>query len=142
MTQDATVRVEGARELRAALRKAGLDMKDEIKDAHRSVAETVISRARELCPVAPADMTSAVPGLLRDSLRPGATQTAAIARAGKKRVPYAAPIHWGWFKRGILPSLFLAKAASDTEATWIKDYERKFDKIREQIEDSTNGVTP
>lgn len=135
------VRVDGARELRRALKQAGLDLKADIKDAHKSVAETVVSRARVLCPVAPATMSSAKPGLLRDSLRTGATQTAAIGRAGRKSVPYAAPIHWGWFKRGIKPNLFLTRAASETEPQWVKEYENKFDKIQDKIAHSTDGVS-
>lgn len=133
------VRVEGARDLRRALRKAEIDVKDDIKDAHRSVADIVVARARQLVPVAPASMTTATPGLLRDSLRTGQTQTAAIGRAGKKRVPYAGPIHWGWFKRNIKPSLFLTKAASETEPKWVAEYEKKFDGILDNIESSTKG---
>lgn len=135
------VRVDGARELRRALKQAEIDAKDDIKDAHKSVAEIVVARARQLVPVAPADMATAVPGLLRDSLRTGQTQTAAIGRAGRKSVPYAAPIHWGWFKRGIKPSLFLTKAASETEPKWVAEYEKKFDKILDKIADSTKGKT-
>lgn len=136
------VRVEGARELRAALRKAGLDLKDDIKDAHRDVANIVVARARVLVPVAPASMTTATPGLLRDSIRPGATQSAAIGRAGKKRVPYAGPIHWGWFRRNIQPNLFLTRAASETEPKWVAEYEKRFDKVLDDIENSTKGSTP
>lgn len=134
------VRVEGARELRRALRRAEIDVKDDIKDAHKTVADIVVARARQIVPVAPATMSTAVPGMLRDSLRTGQTQTAAIARAGKKAVPYAGPIHWGWFRRNIHPSLFLTKAASETEPKWVAEYEKKFDGILDKIEQSTKGT--
>lgn len=135
------VRVDGAKELRRALKQAGLDLKADIKDAHKSAAEIVTARARVLVPVAPSTMTSAKPGLLRDSLRAAGTQTAAIARAGGKRVPYAQPIHWGWFKRGIKPNLFITRAASETEPAWVQEYEKKFDGILDEIAASTDGVT-
>lgn len=134
------VRVDGARELRRALKQAGIDLKDEIKAAHKSSAGIVESRARALVPVAPASMSSAKPGMLRDSLRSAGTQTAAIVRSGSKRVPYANPIHWGWHRRNIRPNLFLTRAASETEPAWIKDYEDKFDAILDEIANSTNGV--
>ncbi|MDK4252603.1 hypothetical protein NLL32_00740 [Corynebacterium propinquum] len=130
----ATVYVDGARELRRSLKKAGLDVRDDLKDAHRAAANHVLVRSRQIVPVAPLSMTSAVPGLLRDSLRPGATQTAAIVRAGKKRVPYAGPIHWGWKARKIKPSLYLTRAAKDTEPTWVQEYLAKFESIIDKIE--------
>jgi hypothetical protein len=134
-------RVEGARELRRALKTAGLNLDNEIKDAHRSVSNIVITRALELVPVAPTSMTTAVPGLLRDSIRAGATKTTAIVRAGtNKKVPYANPIHWGWFKRGIKPNPFLATAAAETEAKWVAKYDDAFERILDQIANSTQGV--
>lgn len=123
------VKVDGARELRAALKKAGIDLTDEIKDAHADVADVVFARARQLVPVAPVSMTSAVPGLLKDTLRTSGTKTAAIVRAGKKKVPYAGPIHWGWFKRNIKPSLFLSRAAAETEQAWINVYNKFIDDV-------------
>lgn len=138
MAQDVGVKVAGARELRRALKQAGVDVREDIKDAHREVGNIVVSRARALVPVAPPTMRSAVPGLLRDSIRPGATQTAAIVRAGtNKKVPYANPIHWGWHRRHIRPSLFLARAAAETEKTWINEYFDKFDKLLDKVADST-----
>ena len=131
--RQATVYVDGARELRRTLKKAGIDVRTDLKDAHRSAANTVLVRAMQVVPVAPATMRSAKPGLLRDSLRPGATQTAAIVRAGKKRVPYAGPIHWGWRKRNIKPTLFLTKSAKETEPAWVNEYLKKFEDILDNI---------
>ena len=134
------VRVEGAKELRSAFETAGVVMDDDFKFIHKEVADTVVSRAQELCPVAPVDMTSAIPGLLRDSLRGSGTKRAAIARAGKKKVPYAAPIHWGWYERHIYPSLFLTHAAKGTEPQWVAKYYKKFESLLDDIADSTKGM--
>lgn len=132
------IQVDGARELRRTLRKASVDVKAELKDAHKSSAQMVMSRAAELCPVAPVTMTSATPGLLRDSLRAAGTQTAAIVRAGNNRltatgVPYALPIHWGWFRRNIRPTLFMTKAAADTEPAWVENYMKHLNEIIDKV---------
>lgn len=134
------IRIDGIRELRSAFETAGVEITEDFKLIHKDVADTVISRARDLCPVAPASMTSAVPGLLRDSLRGSGTKRAAIARAGKKKIPYAAPIHWGWYERKIYPSLFLTHAAKDTEPEWVDKYYKKFESLLDKIADSTKGI--
>lgn len=127
------VRVEGARRLRSTLKKAGLDIRDDLKEAHKNAATIVSRRAAHLAPVGP-DSRRHKSGQLKATVRPAGTQTAAIVRAGKKRVPYAGPIQWGWHKRNIKPTFFLTRAASDTEPTWLKGYEKKFNNILDSIE--------
>lgn len=117
--------VEGADQLRRTMRKAGVDM-TELKSTHRSVAETVTQAAK---PAAPRGRT----GRLAQSIRPGATQKAAIIRAGKKAVPYAGPIHWGWPKRGIKAQPWLAETAETTEPAWSDEYRAAIEKIIEKI---------
>ena len=138
MSQQVGVKVDGARDLRRTLKKAGVDIRADLKKAHKSSADIVLSRARTLCPVAPVSMTSAVPGLLRDTLRGAGTQTAAIIRGGNNRktakgVPYAGPIHWGWHKRNIKPNPFLARAAAETESSWITKYTAHMNDIVDTI---------
>jgi HK97 gp10 family phage protein len=96
--------VQGAAELRRTLKKLSGDL-GELKEAHRTVAEKVADRARATAPVRT--------GRLRDSVRPGATKTKAVVRAGGARVPYAGPIHWGWPKRHIDAQPFLKDAADE-----------------------------
>ena len=131
------ITVDGARELRRTLKRAGVDVK-ELKATHKSSAQIVMTRAASLCPVAPITMTSAVPGLLKDTLRAAGTQTAAIVRAGNNRtsakgVPYAGPIHWGWHRRNIKPNLFLTRAASETEPKWVESYWSHLHNILDEI---------
>lgn len=133
MAHDYTgVRVDGARRLRSTLKKAGIDVRDDMKKAHKDAASVVSRRAAHLAPVSPGSPRHK-PGQLKASIRPAGTQTAAIVRAGKKRVPYAGPIQWGWHKRNIKPTFFLTRAAHETEPEWLKSYEKKFNTILDSI---------
>jgi hypothetical protein len=105
--------VDGAKELRRALKKAGLDVQA-LKDEHAKVAKMVKERALQRVPVRS--------GTLKGTLRESGTVSAAIVRAGGRRVPYASPIHWGWRKRNIAANPFIYGAAEDTQANWEHAY--------------------
>jgi hypothetical protein len=56
--------------------------------------------------------------------------------AGYKRVPYANPIHWGWFldkrtgvKRNIKPNPFLARALGYNRDQILNDYVKNLEKL-------------
>ena len=117
------IRVEGARRLRATMKRAGIDLQ-ELKDAHREAADVVVGATR-----APSRT-----GRLAGTVRPGATKTMAIVRAGYASVPYAGPIHWGWPKRNIRAQPFLSDAAQSSEPTWVQAYEREVNEIIDKIE--------
>lgn len=108
------VEVEGARRLRATLKKAGYDIA-ELKEVNRSAATTVAGFAKTSSPIRT--------GRLQGTIRPAATQRAGIVRAGYKRVPYAGPIHWGWPARGIKAQPWLMVTAQATEHFWVPEYE-------------------
>lgn len=118
--------VDGADRLRRTMRKAGVDM-TRLKDAHREVADTVSARARGTAPKGPT-------GRLAASTRPGATQKAAIIRAGRKSVPYAGPIHWGWPRRGIRAQPWLQEAATSTEPEWVGTYTNEIESLIAEVE--------
>jgi hypothetical protein len=103
------VRVEGARELRRTLKRAGDDLSD-LKDTHATVARIVAGAATP--PRGPT-------GRLAASVRGSGTKTASVVRAGRKAVPYAGPIHWGWRRRNIEAQPFLTTAAASTEPRWV-----------------------
>lgn len=109
-------RVEGARRLRSTLRQAGVHL-SQMREVHLRVGRIVATAARTLVPIGPPEN-----GHLRDTIRPGATQTAAFVRAGTARKPYGGPVHWGWPARHIQPQTFLVDAAKQTEKTWMKEY--------------------
>lgn len=122
------VQVDGLRELRAALKSAGADLRD--------LRRVNLDAAR----VASAAAAAAAPrrtGALAGSVRAGATQTAGLIRAGTATVPYARPIHWGWPARNIPPSLFAIDAARDSEAAWLAPYVRELDALTRKVARST-----
>lgn len=127
MADQPLVRVDGARELRRSMRRAGEDLGD-LRAANREVAAiastaTVVAAPRRT-------------GRLAASVRPGATQTQAIVRAGGAAVPYAQAIHWGWPRRGIAAQPFAAVAAAATEPTWTAVYLTAVERILQRIEGS------
>lgn len=107
--------IEGQRELRRTLKAAGDDLSD-LKAAHKEAAEIASDGSEPLAP--------RLSGKLAGSIRAGATKTQAVIRAGRKSVPYAGPIHWGWKARGIEPHAFLADGAKRTESQWIPIFEK------------------
>jgi HK97 gp10 family phage protein len=119
------IKVKNLKEVNKALKAVGVPAAA-IKNAGLQSAEAVKSEARSLVPVKT--------GKLRDSIRISATARSKITiRAGNNRtsksgVPYANPIHWGWFKRNIKPQPFFVTALGYTRdevyANYFKQLER------------------
>ncbi|PZE84157.1 HK97 gp10 family phage protein [Curtobacterium sp. MCBD17_032] len=110
---DSLVQVDGARQLRASLRRAGDDLTD-LKAAHKHAAQIAANASADLAPRRT--------GRLQQTIRASGTKTAGIIRAGTARVPYAAPIHWGWSRRHITAQPFLSDGARDSEGRWLPVY--------------------
>lgn len=123
-----SVQVDGARQLRASLKAAGISL-DDLKEAHRQAGQVVQNRARTTSPVSTENKPH-----IRDTIRVGATKTAAIIRAGGKRLPYGPVVHWGWFARGIKPHPWVSQAAQDTEPQWQDLYMVALEHIIDTIE--------
>lgn len=88
MADDVSIKVEGALELRKALRKADADLPKELTAIHRKLAELVVRHALPNVPVRS--------GKLAASVKAQASQRYAKTKAGTaKSVPYAAAVHWG-----------------------------------------------
>jgi hypothetical protein len=120
-----SVEVEGARQLRASLKRAGVGL-DDLKAAHAEVAKMVADRATRDAPVRT--------GRLAASVRPSGTQREALVRAGRASVPYAGVIHWGWPSRGIPARPFIADAAEELRDSWEATYLRHVNDILDTIE--------
>ena len=120
------VKVKNLREINKALDAIGVP-KDAIKDAGKESGELVANEARGLVPVRT--------GALRNSIRVGATARGKITvKAGNNRssssgVPYANPIHWGWFKRHIRPQPFFVRALGYTREEIYENYFNQMEKL-------------
>lgn len=102
-------RVEGAKEFAKAARKAqDKGSLDALKAAYKRAAELVVRTALPNVPV--------VTGTLKASVRALASQSSGRAAAGKKAVPYAPPIHWGWPAHNIERHPFLFDALQSVKA--------------------------
>jgi hypothetical protein len=114
------VTVEGARELRRSLARAGGDLGD-MKEVHGEIANYVAVRAKSAAPRRS--------GRLASSTRGNRAQSTAVVRAGGASVPYAGVIHWGWARHSIEPQPFLVNTAHKTEPQWRLMYLRGVDKV-------------
>lgn len=111
--------------------KAAGDSLEDLKQLHKDVATLVVAEAQRLVPRKDQDLAG--------TIRASGTKTAAIVRAGNKRIRYAGMIQWGrkvWpsvrsqkppsgrqkHDSVYLPSLFLTRAAADSEPKWVGMY--------------------
>lgn len=120
-----SVRVEGARQLRRTLKRAGDDLGD-LKDANKRAGDIVANAASRSAPRRS--------GALAGSLRASRAAASATVRGGGARIPYANPIHWGWPARNIKAQPFLSDAATSTQPVWLPAYEADVKRIVNRIE--------
>lgn len=118
------VQVEGARELRSTLRKAGEDVGD-LKDANAEVAAMVAAAAAARAPHRS--------GALASSVRGNRALSSAVVKVGRASVPYAGVVHWGWPARNITAQPFAVDAAHDTEPVWTERYFRAIETILSHV---------
>jgi hypothetical protein len=122
-----SIRVEGADELRRALRYIGdAGLKNELKAAHKSVGQLVAESAIPNVPVRT--------GRLRASVKALGSQRDARVKAGTARVDYAAAIHWGRKRGGVIVGRpFLWNAAQRAQGRVVNQFERAIDRLLDQI---------
>lgn len=127
------VKVVGIKQVTRALQAIGAPKK-EIKEAGQEAGDIVASTAKGLAPVRS--------GKLRDSIRVKTNPNGSVRveagnnRTGKSGIPYANPIHWGWFydrnnfiKKNIKPNPFFNKALGYTRQQVLDAYFRNMDKL-------------
>ena len=83
--------VVGQKRFVSTMRRAGADMK-ELKEVNRQAAGIAL-------PAVQARTPRGKTGKLARTVRAGATQKAGVIRAGRKAVPYAGVINYGWAPR-------------------------------------------
>lgn len=120
------VEVEGVSGLARALRKAGdEESRQFLLDANREAAKTVENAAAPLIPRRT--------GKLSASLRSTGTAKGGVVMLGKARVPYAGPLHFGWFKRGIRPGLWLFSALDRRRGEVEEIYFKRLDELLARV---------
>ena len=118
------VEVEGLRDLRRSLREAGIGY-GELKEAGLAAAGIVANEAGTLVPV--------LSGRLAATIRAAGQAKGAVVRAGKKAVPYAGVIHFGWAAHGIEPDPFLYDALDNRRGEVVEAYQRDVDRISRRV---------
>lgn len=124
MPDTAVVKIEGLGRLRAALRRAGLELAD-LKEANAAAAALVATAASARAPRRT--------GRLAASIRGNRAVSRATILAGGAAVPYAAPIHWGWPARHIEANPFISEAAQATESAWVPAYEAEILRVVDSV---------
>lgn len=129
---DSPVRLDGVRATSEWLGLMGAPDKA-LKAANNEAAQIVAQAAKR-----DAVFKNSTGRLVR-SIRPMSTITTAIVRAGGASVPYAGPIHWGWYYdkhyfiyKNIAPNPFLAKALGYNREKILATYKEQVDKLAAQ----------
>ena len=100
---DVGVSFDGLNKLRRAINKLDDAAKQDFKLAGYNAAQIVVDEAKRLVPVRS--------GALAKTIRAAKVVSGGKVYAGKAKVPYAGPIHFGWANRNIRPNPFLYDAA-------------------------------
>ncbi len=119
--REAGITVHGGRELRKALEAAGEEAVQGLKGLNKEVAEIVAEEARKRAPV--------LSGKMRGSIKAFGTKSAARVKVGKKSVPYAAVIQWGWPAHSIESNPFMTDALAAKKSEVLETWEKGIDKL-------------
>ena len=130
MTDPGGLKVQGLKQALRALQDIGVPAA-EIKAAGTQSGELVANEARSQVPVKT--------GRLRDSIRVSkALSKISVSAGNNTRIPYANPIHWGWYRRHIKPQPFFVKALGITRDQVYQNYYSSLDRLI--ASKSTKGI--
>lgn len=119
------VQVEGARELRRALKHMDGAL-DDLTDTNRSAAETVEAEAERTAPRRS--------GALAGDHRVSAGRTRSAVLVGRRSVPYAGVIHFGWPEHNIEPQPWLYEAADRRAAEVATRYRERVAELVRRVD--------
>ena len=126
------VTVEGMAGLLKALKAVGAPV-EAIREANEAVGGMVLRTAKAIAPVRSGD--------LRRTIKLSKVTTNIKIRAGLKSVPYANPIHWGWFydrknfiTKNIKPNPFMARALGYNRDEILAKYVSEMKKLIDKYE--------
>jgi hypothetical protein len=129
--QSGTIKVEGLRETIKDLQALGVEKQDFV-NVNLEAAEILMNAARPLVPVRS--------GKLLGSMRASKTVQYAQVSLGRAKIPYAGPIHYGWFydrnnfiKKNIKPNPFLARALNQNFSNIMARYNESVQKILDRF---------
>jgi phage gpG-like protein len=113
------VEVHGARELRATMEAAGVEMR-QLGAVHQRVARVIAAACN------PPRKTGRLAASIAATAEP---ETATVA----SRVPYAGVVEWGWRARNIRGQHFLLQAAQRTQPKWFQMYVDEIQAICDRV---------
>lgn len=119
------IQIENLAQVQRAIRGLGVPTKA-MSNAGYEAGLIVIKEAQHLVPVRT--------GALKRSMKAAKLQRGVVVRAGNNQVPYANPIHWGWFRRGILPNPFFIKVLGYKAKDIYEAYFKQIDKAIAEAE--------
>lgn len=131
------VAISGHTELLKLLKEVGAP-DEAVKQANLEIGNIVVNQAKTATrfKYTSRSYRNRTPGALLKTVRASGAGGKATIMAGKKSVPYAGPVHWGWFydkkrmiQRNIEPNPFLANALGYKRDEIIATYKRNVDKL-------------
>lgn len=118
------VYVHGLRDITRAMERAGVEV-DDLKDVMGSIAAEAAEVMAAFVPLGPT-------GRLRASVRGNRAKGKAVVSIGGARVPYAGAINYGWRRRNIRPSDFIARTDEVMETRAVQMLEDGWSAIAER----------
>ena len=118
------IEVEGLRRTVTQLKRFGARSED-LKAAFQRVGARAVLEGKAKAP----KQSGALAATVKQSKR----QNAVYIYAGKKAVPYAGPVHWGWPKRNITANPWLVKMAGDLEPYMREQLQRELRQLARQL---------
>lgn len=105
----------------------------DLRAAYVRAGKIVLRAANKRVPVVSGTLKATGRSTKMGKVPPKRATKTVVVSYGKKKVPYANPIHWGWQKRNIKGQRWLTRAARRTEKKWLKQFRRDINRIVKQV---------